>query len=348
MFTVIGQERITFLLARALAAGTLPHAYLFTGPPGIGKATLALQIAQGVNCTGPDAPCGSCPSCLRIAEGKHPDVRTISLNPKSNLEAMTENKDKISTDAIKELQYATALPPFMGRKKVFIIDGAEFMSTEASNRLLKTLEEPLPHVMWLLTTPEPRRMLTTVLSRCQRLDLRPMPAPAMARWLREERKLDDVTADLYARLSGGCPGWAINVIADDTLLDKRAVALEKFFAMLAGHLDRRFAYAEEMGRAADRDRQSAQGHLRFLAGIWRDVLMLQHGIRDAITNLDQADSLTRVAGQVTTVQARDAVRLIESTAYAIEHNASSRLAYEVLVLHLPAVSMPEPAAVGEA
>jgi DNA polymerase-3 subunit delta' len=343
MFTVTGQERITSLLARALAAGTLPHALLLTGPPGVGKATLALQLAQAINCTGPDAPCGECLSCRRIAEGKHPDVRTIALNPRLDLEAMADPRDKISTDAIKDLQYAAALPPFMGRKKVFIVDGAEYMTGEASNRLLKTLEEPLPQVMWLLVSPEPRRLLPTILSRCQRLDLRPVPAPALERWLIEEHKLDAATAALYARISGGCPGWALNVIADDTLLDKRAVALEKFFEMLSNRLDLRFNYAEELGRTAERDKPSAQAQLRLWAGLFRDVLMLQYGVRDALTNLDQEAALTRLAGLLTPAQARDAVRRIEETAWAIERNASARLAYEVLMLGLPAVPAPAPA-----
>jgi DNA polymerase-3 subunit delta' len=221
------------------------------------------------------------------------------------------------------------------------------MTPEASNRLLKTLEEPLPHVMWLLVSPEPRRLLTTILSRCQRLDLRPVPAPALARWLREERKLDAATADLYSRISEGCPGWALNVMADDTLLDKRAVALEKFFEMLASPWEKRFAFAEELGRAADRDRAAAQVQLRTWTVLFRDALLLHLGVRDAVTNLDQETSFAILAKELDPFQLRAALKEIENAAFAIEHNAASRLAYDVLMLHLPVVALPAPVTTGE-
>jgi len=161
MWQVIGQDKALALLDRSLKENNVAHAYLFVGPRHIGKKTLALNLAQALNCDADKPPCGQCHSCRRILEQKHADVTCIGL----------DSKTEIGIDDIRKLQRLANLPPYEGKRKVFIIDDAEYLSTEAANSLLKILEEPPPKVVWVLLTAEEPRLLPTIVSRCQRLEL---------------------------------------------------------------------------------------------------------------------------------------------------------------------------------
>ncbi|GAI38139.1 unnamed protein product, partial [marine sediment metagenome] len=130
MWQVIGQDKILALLGHSLKEDNVAHAYLLVGPRHVGKRTLALNLAQALNCDDPEPPCGQCHSCHRILEGKHADVTSLGL----------DSKVEIGIDDIRQLQRLANLPPYEGKCKVFIIDEAEYLSTEAANSLLKILE----------------------------------------------------------------------------------------------------------------------------------------------------------------------------------------------------------------
>jgi len=162
---------------------------------------LALNLAQALNCAAAEPPCGECDSCRKIASANHPDVQVIGLiqdtdSPEAKL---------ISTEQIEQMQHSASLPPFTGRYKAFIIDGAELLSTEAANRLLKTLEEPVGKVIFILLTTNDSLLPATVISRCQRLELTPLPAAEVEAAL-SSRGVDPPRARLLAGLSHGWPG----------------------------------------------------------------------------------------------------------------------------------------------
>ena len=164
---LIGQEAMVRVLRNAFAAGRIHHAYVLTGVRGVGKTTTARIIAKGLNCTGPDdaggptvEPCGTCENCTAIAAGRHVDV--IELDAASNT----------GIDDVREIIEGAKYRPAIGRYKVYIIDETHMLSKNAFNGLLKTLEEPPAHVKFLFATTEIRKMPVTVLSRCQRFDLR--------------------------------------------------------------------------------------------------------------------------------------------------------------------------------
>jgi DNA polymerase III subunit gamma/tau len=157
MWQVIGQDKILSLLDYGLKTDSIAHAYLLVGPRHVGKGTLANNLAQALNCEGAGTPCGQCRSCQRIREGKHADVTSIGL----------DSRAEIGIDDIRGLQRSANLPPYEGKCKVFIIDEAEYLSTEAANALLKILEEPPPRVVWLLLAADEERLLATIISRCQ-------------------------------------------------------------------------------------------------------------------------------------------------------------------------------------
>jgi len=165
---VVGQQAICALIANALDTNRIAQAYLFTGPRGTGKTTLARIVAKSLNCKSFDAPtsapCGKCSTCMSIAEGNSLDVREI--------DGATNN----GVDAVKSLLSGVATAPAESRFKVYIIDEVHMLSTAAFNALLKTLEEPPSHVKFIFATTDPMEVPATVMSRCQRLDLRALSA----------------------------------------------------------------------------------------------------------------------------------------------------------------------------
>jgi DNA polymerase III subunit gamma/tau len=159
---VIGQEHVTKTLQNAIKNNKIHHAYLFSGPRGIGKTTTARIYARAVNCESPqDAePCNKCDSCKAILDGRSIDV--IEIDGASNN----------SVDDIRKLRENAKYPPVNGRYKIYIIDEVHMLSTSAFNALLKTLEEPPPHLLFVFATTEPHKVIPTILSRCQRFDFR--------------------------------------------------------------------------------------------------------------------------------------------------------------------------------
>lgn len=163
---VIGQTHVTRVLQNAIRMGRVAHAYLFSGPRGVGKTSVARILAKALNCeSGPTPePCGICSRCSDIATGKFSDVLEI------------DGASHRGIDSIRSLQESIGYKPVKGRFKIYIIDEVHMLTTEAFNALLKTLEEPPPHVRFVFATTEVHRVPATVLSRCQRFDFRRIPA----------------------------------------------------------------------------------------------------------------------------------------------------------------------------
>src|SRR5205823_4813275 len=159
---VVGQEHVTKTLQAAIAAGRIAHAFLFTGPRGVGKTTTARLLAKALNCErglGPE-PCNVCSTCREIADGQSFDVLEI------------DGASHTQVDKMRDLMETVAHRPIKSRFKVYIIDEVHMLSQHSFNALLKTLEEPPPHVKFIFATTDPHKVLATVLSRCQRYDLR--------------------------------------------------------------------------------------------------------------------------------------------------------------------------------
>ncbi len=194
---VVGQEHVKDVLRPALERGRIGHAYLFSGPRGVGKTTTARLIAMTVNCEMAGVkPCGQCDSCKTVINGRHPDVLEI--------DAASNN----SVDDVRDLREKVALQPMRGDKKVYILDEAHMMSKSAFNALLKTLEEPPSHAVFVLATTEPERLPPTILSRCQHYRFRRLSADEIAGKLLKTCGKEGVTAapqalDLIARAADG-------------------------------------------------------------------------------------------------------------------------------------------------
>ena len=325
MWQVVGYDIAVALLDSGLKGGKLSHAYLFVGPPHVGKMTLASNLAQALNCQGDDQPCGVCASCQRIAQLKHADVQVIGPNGRA----------EISIDQIREMERSASLKPFEGRNRVFIIDGAEQLSSEGANSLLKTLEEPPPNVQIILLAVNEGLLLPTVRSRCQRLELRPLPITVVERALIEQWEATPEQAMVLARLSSGCLGWAVGALSDDSVSGKRAERLSALLQLTCVGRAERFAYASQLASEFSKDREALREVLSLWVGLWRDLLLVKVGCRDLITNIDQEESLCR---ETENYNLNRIEGFIESLQHALEElgqNANPRLVLEVLMLNLP-------------
>ena len=331
MWQVIGQTRAVSLLQHSLESGTLAHAYLFVGPAHIGKMTLAINLAQALNCEASGRPCLECASCQKIDAGSHADVRTIGL---------TRNEDAaeaklIGIDQIKEMQHSANLPPFEGKHKVFIIDNAELLSIEAANCLLKTLEEPVEKITFILLTINEKLLPATVVSRCQRLELPPLSIAEEASALIDRWGIEPERAKLLAGLSHGCPGWALTAHGDEKLLQQHHEGLDRLFSILKADYEERFAYVAQLATRFSQSRGAVYDILDLWLDYWRDLMLVKLGCHDMITNVDRKDELVEVARGYRLDQIKAFIESIGSATEQLRQNVNTRLALEVMMLDIP-------------
>jgi len=325
MWQVIGQDKILSLLDYSLKTNTTAHAYLLVGPRHVGKGTLAFNLAQALNCDGPELPCGQCRSCRRILEGKHADVTPVGL----------DSKTEIGIDDIRALQRLANLPPYEGKCKVFIIDGAEYLSTEAANSLLKILEEPPQKVVWLLLAAEEARLLSTITSRCQRLELKPVPSEQVQEILINSYNVDVNKAKLLTQLCHGRLGWALSTLANDDILEQRAQRIAKLISLLTARLERRFAYAQELASQFSQNRRAGSEIMEVWVDWWRDLMLIKGGCKETVTNVDYETVLEKQAGGLSLSEIKGFLANLCLLQEQISKNVNPRLALESLMLNLP-------------
>ena len=232
---MVGQEAIVSTLRNQVATGRIAHAYLFCGSRGTGKTSSAKIMARAVNCENPDHgnPCGQCESCRRLLSDESLDV--IEIDAASNN----------GVDEIRDLRDTVKYPPQHGKYKVYIIDEVHMLSTSAFNALLKTLEEPPAHVIFILATTEPQKLPATILSRCQRFDFGRIPAHQIAARLREAADGAGATAtdqalQMIARAAEGGMRDALSIL--DMCLGYQNEVTEELVRNVLGTADRSFLF----------------------------------------------------------------------------------------------------------
>lgn len=342
---VIGNHRVLHGLDRAVAGGQVRHAYLLHGPGGVGKTTIARWLAARLRCEGVDPPCGACAACRRIERGIDPDVRLLHagsdresgiglpFDPPRGSGKTAERS--IGVDQIKELQHDASLAPRDGRWKVYLVAGAETMSLDAANRLLKTLEEPPASVVLILTTVDPDDLLSTVVSRCQSLRLSVVPSREIAAALRERFELASERADLLARLSAGRPGWAIQAASDPGFLDDRDAALADLDAVHGRSVRERLGVAERMASSYSKEPAAVFRILGTWQSWWWDVVLTQRGLRDQRINVDREAAIDRAAGSVPAPMVHAYLKRLNESSQWLVQNVNPRLALEATVLAAP-------------
>jgi len=331
MRDVIGQRRLLDRLSAQALRGDVAHAYGLSGPRSIGKRTVALRLAQTLNCeTEPRVAggCGHCRACLLIERGAHPDVLEVTR---------TEDRRDIAIEQIRGLQQDLSLRPLEGRRRVAIVDDAADLSEHAEVALLKTLEEPPKHAVLLLLTPSPEHLLETIRSRIQPLPFRLVPAREIESGL--ERRFGK-SAARYAAAAAGRPGLAIRLASDDAARRERSAVEAEFFKLVGSGLTDRFAWAADLADDTDARRRTIGIQMRMVhwGELLRDAALAARGVTERPMRPERAAEATRLAASanVTAADLLDAALLTERLRRdAGEWNANARALLELFALKLP-------------
>lgn len=313
---LVGHEEIKTGLTNAVARNRVSHAYIFHGPPGVGKKTAGFAFARALLCRrgGGDA-CGTCDDCSRTERGVHPDLHLVRPDGAS-----------IKIKQLRSLRGNTAITSFGEGRQVFLVEQAEKMTTEAANSLLKTLEEPSAGVVFILVTDDPGGMLPTVLSRCQcyrfgllsRDEVLRVVAPVAG---------SAGCAQNVAALSGGSPGRALALLAGTGGRDR---VLE---LVLRWALDRRAGVPVPAIELNSRD--EAREFVNHLTVLFRDVMVRQQtGTGELLINIDRREDIAVLAGAYGRREVLDILVTAEETARRLASNVNQRLALDTLLFKI--------------
>lgn len=358
--SIIGHAPILALLRHAVAADRVPQSLLFAGPDGVGKRTVAIALAQEVNCpeawrpggleAGGKAPTHSgtaeprirgdaalppglqapkppslCPTCLRIARGQHSDVVLIDRGDDASIKIKTIRERVLDIVGYR---------PFEARRRVYIIDGADDLTREAQDALLKTLEEPPPAAILILVTALPDTLLPTIQSRCRRLRFGTLPEADVAQVLVDRCKIEGAQARMLAAASGGSVSRALDEEAGE-VADDRQAAIELLTAAAQGRgvMPRlKASTALTQHGSKRRDREALSSRLSVLASLLRDLTALGSGGSPALVNPDLGDALRSLARAFPMERASASFSALDHAQSVLGRNASPKIVADWVAL----------------
>ena len=313
---IIGHQRPLEILRSALDKGRLHHAYLFVGPEGVGKRTVALALAKAIHCREMKLDfCDRCPDCARIHAGNHPDVRLVQT---------LDDKKEISIKQVREIEKELNFRSFSGKRKIAIIDPATLLNTSSQNALLKTLEEPPQNSLIVLIAPNAGALLPTLRSRCLRVSFGPLARHEVARYLMSKEGINEDETSLRAALSMGSLGAAIKFDKNE-LLEKRQSWATLLLSLSAGDYRGASAAAEAIAS----DKEDCLGFLEWAETWYRDLLVYA-ATKDS-EEMVNVDMLTEIGSQSAKGDFEQMLASFAQTARAagrIQRNLNRRMVIE--------------------
>ena len=327
---VLGHKRIEDLMRTAIARNRLGHAYLFTGPDGVGKTLFALELAKALFCTSDgERPCDECADCRMSAHGGHPDLFLVEA---------AENKRFITIDQARELGRSLTLMPVRSSRRVAVIREAERMQSEAANALLKTLEEPSPFAHLILTTARPRALPSTIRSRCQEVRFAPLSTDNVRKALSSLAEADETELLLATQFAHGSPGRAVQVMESGCLEIFESV-IGNIMALPEGDVfglsDAIFDWAHSVSRKLEPQRQRLRELLRLVACVYRDLLLIkQEPSSESLICSFQSQLPAQLSERLTISRLLGVQDAICKARRQIDANASIRLVLETLLARI--------------
>jgi len=325
-WNLIGHEWAVDMLKKHVVNGTTRHAYLFAGPPGLGRRSLALRFAQALNCQTPikaGIPCGQCRDCKQIQAMQYPDLSVVQADSEGGM---------LKVDQIRDTRRSLTLKPYIANYRVALFLRFQQANDNAANALLKTLEEAPFYAVLILTADNPEQLLPTIVSRCEVLRLRPLNIETVQKEL-EKRGMEVGQAKLIAHISGGRFGYALRLIENDSLLEKRDQRLNDLLTLIPASRVEKFAYADKLAK----DKESMRQAILIWLSYWRDVMLRTAQAASPLVNVDRNMEIEDLADRMDLSSARRVVSGLENTLEKMERNVNPRLLAEVLLLDLPKI-----------
>lgn len=317
--SIIGQERPIRFLTQMLQKRSIPHAMLFTGIDGVGKQTTANALGMALNCLSPVgvSACGECHSCHKVISGAHPDM--ITIKPEGAF---------IKIDQVRALSRQLRFAPLEGNWRVVIINDAQAMNLEASNAILKILEEPPKGTVTILTASQTTDLLPTIVSRCQQIAFRPIPYEKVTEVLVELQGLDKQTATTLAVSTKGSLGKALSVDEEKWTIWRTGL-VEQIASLSIKSIQPVFAFADALARDKDRLADALEMIMTWV----RDVLMCKVS-PERIINKDFMTKIEYASQGPSVNELLEKVGAVHAAQTAISQNSNPRLALEVMMMHL--------------
>lgn len=314
--SIIGQEEAVSRLKRLIKGQHMPHALLFAGPESVGKYLSAKTLGAALLCESDDAPCGTCQSCRMVDSQSHPDL--VIVRP---------DKQNIKIEQIRKMQKDLSLAPYMAQRRVAIIDEADKMRDVAANSILKTLEEPVGDVVFILITSKRYQLLDTIRSRCMLVPFGAVPWDDLAREL-VRRGADEENASLAARLAGGRFAPAEEILSDDGQSSRRA-AIELFFRVPT------MAEAEVWQTASAWDtceRDEVMRRFDSLRLLVRDAMVYSTGLDKEIINCDCLERFAQAKNAWSQRTLSLFMRELVKREQSVKNNGNIKLVIEAMLL----------------
>ena len=323
-WNLIGHEWAVDMLKKHVVLGTTRHAYLFAGPPGLGRRTLALRFAQALNCQTPiepGIPCGECRDCKQIASMQHADLTVVQADAEGGT---------MKVDQIRDARRALTYKPYQSKYRVALFLRFHEANDSAANALLKTLEEAPSYAVLILTADTPEQLLPTIVSRCEVLRLRPLKLNEVQQAL-EDKGFEANQSKLIAHISGGRFGYARRLLESESMLGLREERLNDLQTLMSASRVEKFSYADKLSKDKDSMRQA----LLIWLSYWRDVMLRTAQAETPLVNIDRNLEIEDVASRIDLSSVRRLVSGLEEALEKMERNVNSRMLAEVLLLDLP-------------
>ncbi|MCC6749690.1 MAG: DNA polymerase III subunit delta' [Deltaproteobacteria bacterium] len=318
---IVGQRRAVEQLRRGMTSGKLAHAFLFTGPSGVGKATTARALAQALNCElAPAEGCDSCEACRKLVAGLHPDLIWIA-----------PDGQYIKIEQVRAIEPLLAYPPHEGKVRLIVLDGADQLNANAANALLKAVEEPKPRTVFVLVASAGHRVVPTLVSRCQRVRFAPLALEEVAQVLGQASERPEGERRTVAALAEGSPGRALRLLGSDQLAAAQRAVDALLGAASGSAVESLFESAAEAGK----ERPVALEALDLLRVWLRDVVLVAEGLHEGrLVHADRREELERMAEGRSRDALLGALRAVQAAQAALVANVNPTMTLETMVLRL--------------
>lgn len=318
---IIGQENIKQRILKGIKENSLAHAYIFTGPKGIGKRLMATNLAQALLCSDANnAPCNSCTACKLTYAGTNPDLTVIEADGSS-----------ISVEEIRKIQSSSNIRPLYSNNKVYIIVDGDKMTVQAQNSLLKTFEEPPEYCKIIITTSNVEKLLETIRSRAIKMSFIKYTQNEIEEILLKNSVLTNNNMDFIYAYSEGIPGKAIELCTSETFLDLKNTTLEYVNNLKKDKINGLFKFSEYLIQNKD----SIDTILDLLIIFYRDLFISKKNLNNSyLINSDKKGMILEYSQKLSCDNIINSIEVIESARKQIKQNANLELVLDVMLMEL--------------